>query len=154
MPLLSYAFLLTICFTGGAFLAAQGPILARLGAYAGGPFQAAIVAFTVGLSVLIVVTLAQGLSMPRIEGLKAMPLWVWASGLIGTVMLMVTLYAVPRIGVAPFVACSVTGQLASAVVLDHVGAFGVDERPVSLRVLLGVSLLLAGMLLIVLRPQT
>lgn len=132
MPVLGQFALLAVCFTGGAFLAAQGPILNRLGFYAGGAFQAAIVAFAVGLSVLVAVTLAQGQTLPRLDGLKGMPLWVWASGLIGTVMLMITLYAVPRIGVAPFVACSVSGQLAAAVLLDHIGAFGVAERPVSL----------------------
>ncbi len=151
MPALAPAFLILLCLTGGAFLALQGPLLARLGFYAGGPLQAAIVAFTVGLTALVVVTLAQGLSLPRLESLKAMPLWVWASGLIGTAMLLLTLHAVPKIGVAPFVAASVTGQLLSAVALDHFGAFGIIERPLSVKAVLGAGLLIAGMLLIVTR---
>lgn len=137
-----------LALVAGALLAAQGPILARLALYAGGPIQAAIVAFSIGLAALLAVCLLTGGTLPRPAGIVRMPPWVWAGGLIGTGLLVLTLHAVPRIGVTTFAAAVVCGQLVAALAYDHVGAFGLELRRVDLRDLAGVGLLLAGLLLI------
>lgn len=137
-----------LALVAGALLAAQGPILARLALYAGGPIQAAIVAFSIGLAALLAVCLLTGGTLPRPAGIVRMPPWVWAGGLIGTGLLVLTLHAVPRIGVTTFAAAVVCGQLIAALAYDHVGAFGLELRRIDLRDLAGVGLLLAGLLLI------
>jgi transporter family-2 protein len=77
-----------------------------------------------------------------------MPVWVWAGGLIGTSLLVLTLLAVPRIGVTSFVAAVVCGQLVATLAYDHFGAFGMELRPVGPRDMAGVVFLLAGLAMI------
>jgi len=133
--------LIGMALVAGALLAAQGPILARLAVHAGGPIQAAIVAFGIGLVALLAVCLLSG-------GTLRMPVWVWAGGLIGTSLLVLTLYSVPRIGVTTFAAAVVCGQLIAALAYDHTGAFGIELRKVGMLDLAGVAFLLAGLLMI------
>ncbi|MEQ8816830.1 MAG: DMT family transporter [Thalassobaculum sp.] len=137
-----------LALVAGALLAAQGPILARLAVYAGGPIQAAIVAFAIGLTALVALCLLTGGALPRPSGVLRMPIWVWAGGLIGTSLLVLTLLAVPRIGVTTFAAAVVCGQLVAALAYDHTGAFGLELRRIELRDLAGVALLIAGLVMI------
>lgn len=141
--------LVLAAFAAGALLAAQGPIFARLAVHAGGPVQATIVAFATALAALLVVSLLAGSGLPRVSGLVRMPPWLWSGGLIGLVMVLLTIHAVPRIGVAVFVAAVVCGQLMAAMAYDHMGAFGLDLRRMGLREIAGAILLLAGLALIV-----
>jgi len=145
MPAAAY---IALALVAGALLAAQGPILARLALYAGGPVQAAIVAFLIGLVALLAVCLLSGGALPRPSGILRMPVWVWAGGLIGTSLLVLTLLAVPRIGVTSFVAAVVCGQLVAALAYDHFGAFGMELRPIGPRDMAGVVFLLAGLAMI------
>ncbi|KZD12071.1 DMT family transporter [Oceanibaculum pacificum] len=147
------ALLVLATLAAGALLAAQGPILSRLAFYVGGPIQAAIVAFSIGLTALLAVCLLSGAGLPKAGGLVRMPAWVWAGGLIGTALLVLTLHAVPRIGVSLFVAAVVCGQLAGAMAYDHFGAFGLALRPVGLRDMAGLGLLLGGLALIATGPR-
>lgn len=145
MPALA---LIAMALVAGALLAAQGPILARLAVHAGGPIQAAIVAFGIGLVALLTVCLLSGGALPRPGGIIRMPIWVWAGGLIGTSLLVLTLYSVPRIGVTTFAAAVVCGQLIAALAYDHTGAFGMELRRIGLRDVAGVVFLLAGLVMI------
>jgi transporter family-2 protein len=132
----------------GAALAAQGPILNRLAAFAGGPIQAAMVAFAIGLAALTLACLAAGAPLPRPGAVARMPLWLWASGLIGTALLLLTLHAVPRTGVAPFTAAVLSGQVLAALLWDRIGLLGLAARPLGAREALGAALLLAGLFLL------
>lgn len=140
--------LVLAALAAGALLAAQGPILARLALHAGGPLQAAIVAFAIGLAALLSASLLTGAGLPKAEGIARMPVWVWAGGLIGTGLLLLTLHAVPRIGVATFTVAVVCGQLLAALAYDHLGAFGMELRRIGPREIAGAVLLLAGLAMI------
>ena len=110
--------------------------------------QAAIVAFSVGLAALGAASLATGAGAPDAAGVARMPPWLWASGLIGTCLLLLTIHAVPRIGVAAFTAAVVCGQLLAALACDHFGAFGMELRRAGFREVAGAALLLAGLVMI------
>ena len=142
------AALVVLALVAGGLLAAQGPILARLAQHAGGPIQAAIVAFAIGQAALLAACALSGGALPRPSGIARMPIWLWAGGLIGTSLLVLTLYAVPRIGVTAFAAAVVCGQLIAALAYDHFGAFGLELRRVGLRDVVGVVFLLAGLVMI------
>lgn len=71
-----------------------------------------------------------------ITGLLAVPLLIGA-GFLG-----------PRIGIGLFVTAAIAGQIIGAVVLDHVGAFGLPVHRVDLLRIAGVATLLLGVLLV------
>ncbi len=140
--------LVLISFAAGALLAAQGPIFARSAHYTGGPVQAAIFAFAVALAALTMMGLLSGTGLPRAAGLARMPLWLWLGGLIGMLVVLLTVHAVPRIGAAVFVSAVVCGQLIAALVYDHVGAFGMEPRKIRASDLVGMAGMMTGLLLI------
>jgi len=53
------------------------------------------------------------------------------------------------IGAGGVTAATIAGQLAASVVIDRLGLFGLDVRPLSLQRVAGLALLTAGTLLIV-----
>ena len=79
---------------------------------------------------------------------RGLPFYLLATGLTSIPYLLAAAYAGPRIGLAVYFAAVVTGQLTMSVVLDHVGAFGAEPRPITSFRVLGIILLLAGVIMI------
>lgn len=132
----------------GALVAAQGPIFARMAVHAGGPLQTAFIAFGLGLLTIVLLNLAAGSSIPSPAQLRTAPAWTWAGGIIGALMVLLSIIAIPRLGVGTFMTAVICGQLLAAILFDHFGAFGLATRSVDMTVLTGAALLLAGAWLI------
>lgn len=136
---------------GGALIAAQGPIYARMAADLGGALPAALAAFGIGALALAFLLFALGQPLPSRDQLSAVPLWVWPGGLIGVFVVLVSIVAVPRLGVAGYMVCVILGQLSASVLFDHFGAFGVEVRAFSAANLVGILLVAIGALLVIWR---
>ncbi|MEX0365192.1 MAG: DMT family transporter [Ruegeria sp.] len=136
---------------GGALIAAQGPIYTRMAGMLGGPVQAAMLAFAVGALALLALLAGLGGPFPRRAEMAAVPLWVWAGGLIGVYVVLVSILAVPRLGVASYMVCVILGQLAASYAYDRVGAFGLAAREFSMANLVGLAMVGAGAALVVWR---
>ena len=54
----------------------------------------------------------------------------------------------PSLGATTLIALVVAGQMAAAITLDHFGAFGLVQHPISISRLVGAALLIAGVILI------
>ncbi len=141
--------LIVAAAVGGGLLAAQGPIFARMAVHAGGALQAGMIAFGLGFLALLVLYLLSGGTVPKLDDLKAAPGWVWFGGLIGAAMVLLSIVAVPRIGVGTFLTAAICGQLLAAIAYDHVGAFGMATRVIDMSKIIGAGLLLLGAYLIV-----
>jgi bacterial/archaeal transporter family-2 protein len=57
--------------------------------------------------------------------------------------------SVRTLGAGGVTAATIAGQLSFSVFLDRIGAFGLDQKPLSLGRVVGVALLAAGVFLIV-----
>lgn len=77
-----------------------------------------------------------------------MPWYGWLGGVYGAVFVTASAFAVSRIGVATTVTIFLVGQIVMAVILDHLGAFGVPRRPIDVGRLAGLGLLVAGTVLV------
>jgi transporter family-2 protein len=131
----------------GGLIAAQAPINAELGRSTGS-LPAALVSFAVGSLALATIVVLSG----KAGGLSSTFDVSWyylIGGLLGAVYVTTALFTVPTIGAGGVAAATVTGQLTASVALDRLGAFGLDQVPLSAERLLGVGLLLAGTFLIV-----
>ena len=130
-------------FVSGTLVALQAPTNAMLSRAVGSPVNAALISFAVGLLALIVVVLALGVR-PNGAEVRALPWYAWTGGLYGAVFVAVAAFAAPRIGVTQFLMVSIGGQLAMALVLDRLGAFGLPKIDISPLRILGLVLVLAG----------
>lgn len=131
----------------GCLVALQAPTNALLARGVGSPVNAALVSFAVGTAALLATALALGVRLNFAE-LRLLPLQAWFGGLYGAVFVSMAVFSVPRLGVTLFLIISIGGQLATALLLDRIGAFGVPRVDVSATRLLGVALVLAGALLV------
>ena len=127
----------------GALVALQAPTNAMLARAVGSPVNAAFVSFGVGFVALALAAFALGVR-PNGEAVRGLPWYAWTGGLYGAVFVAIAAFAAPRIGVTLFLTAAIAGQLAIALILDRVGAFGVPVQEISWTRIAGVLLVLAG----------
>ena len=131
----------------GGVLALQAPINAGLGR-ATGQLPAALVSFTVGTIVLVLIVALAG----EVSGLGSTFEVRWyylIGGILGAAYVTMALIAVRSIGAGGVAAATITGQLATAVVIDRLGILGLERTPLSAGRVAGVVLLFAGTFLVV-----
>ena len=131
----------------GGLIALQAPINAGLGRSTGS-LPAALVSFAVGTVALAAIVVLSG----KAGGLGSTFDVSWyylLGGLLGAVYVANALIAVSVIGAGGVAAATITGQLVAALAFDRLGAFGLDQIPLTPERVLGVALLLAGTYLVV-----
>ncbi len=134
-------------FFGGTLVALQAPTNAMLARAAGSPVNAALISFAVGTLALVAVAMALG-ARPNEGEVRALPWYAWTGGLYGAVFVAVAAFAAPRMGVTYFLMVAIAGQLAMALLLDRLGAFGIPRVEISPSRVIGVVLVLAGACLV------
>ena len=139
------AVLLT-AFAGG-MVAMQAPINSALGK-AAGTFAAASISFAIGTTALVGITLLSG-TKTDLAAVGDLRWYYLTGGLLGAIYVTTVLVSVRALGAGGVTAATIAGQLTFSMVLDRLGAFGLEEKPLSVGRLLGVALLAAGVFLIV-----
>jgi transporter family-2 protein len=138
--------LLLFAVVAGSFLPLQAGVNAKLAHFVGGPVRASMVSFIVGAAALFLVVLL----FYRNTGSRAgdAPWWAWLGGVLGAFYVTSTVVVPVRIGAAAFFGILVAAQLVTSVLIDQFGWVGFPQREVSPLRLLGVTLLVAGALLV------
>jgi len=97
---------------------------------------------------MIVVLVVLREQLPSWKLVAATPWWAWSGGILGGVFILLVILLLPPLGAATLLALVVAGQMSAAVIMDHFGAFGLAQHPVSISRLAGVALVIAGVVLI------
>jgi transporter family-2 protein len=137
-----------LALIGGAGLATQAAVNARLSLATGHPVTAATISFGIGFAFLLIGLFAFRVPVPAASALASMPIWGWVGGALGATYVALAILVVPKIGTAAAVALVVAGQMAASLALDHVGAFGLAEHGINIWRIVGALLLTAGVVLI------
>jgi transporter family-2 protein len=136
-----------LVFIAGAMVAVQAPTNAILAKAGGSPVLAALISFAVGTAALFAIWLGSG-NRPGTAPFAGLPWYAWIGGLYGAVFVGVAAYAVPKIGVASLITIGIAGQIAMALLLDHVGALGLSREPINFGRVSGALLVIAGVVLV------
>ncbi|MCV2865647.1 DMT family transporter [Albidovulum sediminicola] len=135
--------LLVVC--GGMAIAVQAPVNAALGKTLQSPLGAAAVSFGVGFACLTALTLVWGGGgFSRVGGV---PAWQLLGGSLGAFYVWAMAASTSALGVVTALAALILGQLGAALLIDHFGAFGLTEQPITLKRIAAVTLVAAGLLL-------
>ena len=143
-PLLLFAILLTV--VSGGLAAAQAPTNAMLARALYSPINAALASFAVGTLALLLIAVSLGVR-PDPAATRALPIHAWFGGLYGAFFVAAAAFSAPKMGITFYVTALIAGQIIVALVIDHYGAFGIAQQPITLTRILGVLLLLAGVFL-------
>jgi transporter family-2 protein len=134
----------------GAGLTVQVGMNATVREVLGSAAIATIVNFLVGLVVLVAFAIATG-SRVVPGAVTAVPVWAWFGGTLGATYVAAATVLGPRLTAAAFLALTLVGQMVAALIVDHYGAIGFPEQPVTVSRVVGVVLLVVGVLLIMRR---
>jgi bacterial/archaeal transporter family-2 protein len=143
----SYALFVVMALLTGVVFAVQTGINSQLRAFLASPLQAVFVSFAVGTAVVALALVAKR-EPPPMAKWASMPWWMWLGGLCGLFIVSTNIIVVPRLGAALLTSLAIAGQLTTALVLDHYGAFGFPVHQISLPRVAGAVLLLTGVVLI------
>lgn len=143
--------LMVAAVLGGALIAAQGPIYARMAIGFGNPITVMLVAFIIATCAIGLVAILTGVRWPNSGAFQSMPAWVWLGALIGVYQVLVSILAVPRLGIAPFILLVIVGQILASLFYDHFGLFELKIRPLNMQAVAGAGMVFLGALLVITR---
>jgi bacterial/archaeal transporter family-2 protein len=132
----------------GALITVQTGSNARLKEAVGQALPAVIVSSSLGIILLVAVTLAARTPWPLLSGLAGATWWAWLGGALGAVYAVATVLLARELGAATLTALVVTGQLVCSVVLDHFGWVGFTEHAAGVGRIVGCALMVMGFFLI------
>jgi len=144
MPRLAYLLLPLI---GGALIAAQAPVNARLRLVLASPVGSAFVSFAVGTVLLMGAVVVAG-DAGRLGALGGGPWWAYLGGAFGAVFVFATLVASPRLGVTTTFVAVIVGQVALAALIDRFGWLGVEAAALSWERLAALALMCVSLVLL------
>jgi bacterial/archaeal transporter family-2 protein len=134
---------------GGALIAAQAPVNARLRLVVASPMGSALVSFLIGSLLLLAAVAVVGDGRAVLSGLGGGPWWAYLGGAFGAVFVVATLVAAPRVGVTATFVAVIAGQVAAAALIDRFGWFGQPAIATSPERIVALVLLLASLVLLV-----
>jgi transporter family-2 protein len=70
--------------------------------------------------------------------------WITINGVCGFTILTIAALTFPRLGAASVIVLMISGQLITAVTLDHFAILNLPQHPISIARLLGVALVVLG----------
>lgn len=132
----------------GGLVALQAPINSTLGKSVG-TFAAASVSFSIGLAVLVTITVVVGGGFGDVSSAGDLRWYYLTGGVLGAAYVTTVLLSVRELGAGGVTAATIAGQLTMSVFIDRAGVLGLDERGLTPQRVIGIALLAAGTLLIV-----
>lgn len=129
----------------GAIMAFQGTLNSLLGKRVG-PWPATFLVLASATILVFLVLLLTGRKAP--SSWFSAPWHLYLGGPFMVLIIFLVLWTIPRLGVAPATVAIVVAQVATALLIDHQGLFGVTRRPLALSQAGGVLLLALGVYLL------
>ena len=137
-----------LAMAAGASVVTQQVLNANLRTALHSAAWSGFVSYAVGVLCMALLALALRDPVPTSEVASRVPWWAWSGGVFGAIFIGLAIVLVPQLGAATFIALLVTGQMLTAVALDHFGVLGLAQRSIDLPRLLGIALLIGGVVLI------
>lgn len=109
---------------------------------------AAGISFAVGTVCLFTITVFMKSPTPTLHMIRTTPLFLWVGGALGAYYVFMAVSASSKLGATTFFTLILTGQMITAVIVDHFGIIGFNSQPISWQRIVGVVFLIIGVLLI------
>lgn len=144
---MSIAYLI-IAFCAGIALATQAAINSQLSnSLAASPVVAALISFATGTATLLLIVLWKADLSEVWHQLPKQSWWKLIGGPLGALVVFTTIFLAPKVGVTNMLFFIIVGQLIAAMLIDHFGLIGMQQRPVQIWQLLGLLIIFAGLTL-------
>ena len=134
-----------LAIIGGVFLAAQGALNSTLSVLLKNPLLASVIAFLTSTIFAIIFVLLSTKSLPNASDLKQIPIYLWFSGGLFSVLgISLYYYTIPKLGISTMISFGLFGQLTFSIIAGHFGWLNLPLEPVTL----GFFVMMFGIILI------
>lgn len=136
--------------SAGVGMPMQTSINAQLGRRVGSPFLAALINFTVGITLLLIAALFMegSLAIP-FGNIKGEPIWIISGGAFAAAFVAGNILLMPRIGSIQTAILPATGQIIMGTLIDTLGLFNANAKELSIFRMCGVILVFAGVVIVI-----
>lgn len=143
------AALLILSFCVGILVVVQGSINARLGTLLNNSLLATSAAMIISACFTIIAVSATTKQLPSQSQLQAIPIYMWfTGGVLSFLAVSAFYYIIPRAGISSTVTFGLFGQILFAAIAGHYGWFSMPVEPISLKKLIGILVMIAGITII------
>ncbi|HYC61738.1 MAG TPA: DMT family transporter [Thermoanaerobaculia bacterium] len=136
---------LFIAVLAGIAVALQGQFMGTM-TRAVGTGTSVLITYGIGALVAVVVWLTR--RDPAVP-IRDVPWYAWSAGILGLVIVGGIGFATPRLGLSRTIVITIAAQLAAAIVIDHFGWFGAQQRAFDVMRGAGMALTIIGAWLVV-----
>jgi bacterial/archaeal transporter family-2 protein len=137
----------------GALLPVQFAVNSRLSVATHSPVLTAVISYGGGALTLGLGLLLAHRGRPPLRQLAGAPVWSLLGGVIGSAYVVGSVVLTRQLGAALAVSLVIAAQMVASLALDHVGALGLERRPLNLTRLTVLLLVLAALYLQLLGRQ-
>ncbi|EEG76635.1 DMT family transporter [Dethiobacter alkaliphilus] len=134
---------LLIAFIAGVAMAVQGSLNTGLGKIVG-LLEATFIVHIIGAAALVILLFLFRLGQGNLSKVPQAPWYLYLGGLISVVIIYAVVASISRVGVASATTAIIVGQVGTAILIDHLGLFGLERIPFSWLKAVGVILLAIG----------
>ncbi|MBQ2888630.1 MAG: DMT family transporter [Firmicutes bacterium] len=134
----------------GMLMAVQGSINGQVSKIIG-TLEGNFLMHSVGLAIIFLLLFVVGIGDGDWRKLPELPWYGYLSGLINVVIIYGVMVSIPRLGAASATTAIVAGQVATAVLIDWLGMFGLEKTPFSYTQAVGVAVLALGVKLLLVK---
>ncbi|MEP4533203.1 MAG: DMT family transporter [Cyclobacteriaceae bacterium] len=146
---MSHLLLLILSVIVGIMVVVQGGLNARLGVLISNSMLATSSALLTSASLTVLVAIITVRHFPSMAEVKEVPAYLWfTGGILSFIAVTLFYYIIPRVGISTAVTFGLAGQICFAAIAGHYGWFGLPVEPVSIKKLIGMLVLVAGVILI------
>jgi transporter family-2 protein len=131
----------------GGIIAFQPPVNAQLSRHVS-VIGAAFVSTAISALLLLVLYVATKRGFGELSALREVPWYEMTGGVMGAILVSVSLVTVKTLGAGGVVAATVAGQLIVSAALDRAGVLGLEKMGLTPTRLVGMGLLVLGTILV------
>lgn len=132
----------------GALLPLQLAFNGQLGLVTGNAYSAGLIIFLIGTIAFTAILVLTRPALPGVAELAAAPKTIWLGGLIAALYIIAVVTLTPKIGVGATAVLIIAGQLFTAIILDHFGAFGMPQVAINWQRIAGIGLMIGGVAMV------
>ena len=134
---------LLVAFFLGIVMSIYLPMNSSVSRYLGSPVAASVVFYIVALVTTLAIFMYLG-EYQLLSKIKSVPRYLFLAGIISAFMIIGTTVIIPRIGARKFFILLVSGQILMAILVSHLGILESPKDPVTIKKLIGATLVITG----------
>ena len=135
----------------GMLSTVQTAVNGHLGIILASPVKAAVISFIIGIALLAVICVIILLQRKTVSALRIelrrrenYPWWIWLGGILGGLFVLTNAYLSNIIGTGMTIIAILIGSTSGGLIIDCFGLLGSEKKPVGMRQIFGIIIMIIG----------